>query len=353
MDSPFGDISQTARLAATRELTRAKLLAYVAVPIVLLAEITNAFFSPTWAVAVYVGSILALYASFMFARSEEDINNITLSLAALALIRVLSLSLPLAPIRIEYVLGLIALGMLAVVGLTLRRVSFERPTEKSMLRTVLLQIGALGLGFVAGTMMYAIEALGLAAKINVLPGVNAGLVNDPLPTLIGIAAVVLIGVCDELVFRYLLQRSLTPLVGWGALIFTPLIQVALLVGFAAPVPLIFAFLFGMGFAFLTRATGSVLGAALGHGLANLVAHVIAPAFGAAVLLPWALACTLLALALAGVYLYLNIRGQGGTVAFRMLFNQIRENVQNALARGTRVAGEPERAADATLEQPYA
>ncbi len=85
-----------------------------------------------------------------------------------------------------------------------------------------------------------------------------------------------VGVIEEVIFRGLLQTLSLPVLGRWALVYGAILYAAMHIGFRSWLALAFAFIIGLVFAYLVRWSGSAIGVAMAHGLANVMALVIMP-----------------------------------------------------------------------------
>jgi membrane protease YdiL (CAAX protease family) len=223
------------------------------------AEALAAFGSPVTAAAVQ-GAMLLILLGHYVAGGER-------ALAALALVPLLRLSsLALAsddPVRFHIVAGL---PVLLAVGLAARALELDGILRLWEIRRRSQWHVALGALAVAGVLDLA---------LHVGPLVPAA----PLPRLLAAAAVVFVfaGVLEELLFRGLVQATMAPLLGpWAILVadclFTATYLGAASGGYAATMAV-----FGLGCGWWARRTGSLAGAAIGHGLFAVGLLVLWPA----------------------------------------------------------------------------
>jgi membrane protease YdiL (CAAX protease family) len=111
----------------------------------------------------------------------------------------------------------------------------------------------------------ALFAAEVAARLLDLPPLVA---DRALPKVLAAALVVFVfaGVLEELLFRGVLQAALAPLLGGASIVAADVVFAATYLGSAsAPYAVVMA-AFGLACGFWVRHTGSVAGAAVGHGL---------------------------------------------------------------------------------------
>ena len=86
------------------------------------------------------------------------------------------------------------------------------------------------------------------------------------------------GFIEELVFRGIIQHGVVEEFGRWGIVYVSLLYAILYIGLL-PVPWVaFAFFLSLYFSWIVRETGSILGAALAHGICNIVLYLIAPFF---------------------------------------------------------------------------
>jgi membrane protease YdiL (CAAX protease family) len=87
------------------------------------------------------------------------------------------------------------------------------------------------------------------------------------------------GFAEEFIFRGVLQKvSMDALGRWG-LFLVAIIFAVLHVGYLSVLDVVFVFLVGLYFAWVTLKTGSILGATLAHGLTNILLFLVIPFVG--------------------------------------------------------------------------
>lgn len=302
MQTRFEDVAGPIALPGTFPIEqsdlRSRVLLWTAPVITLLAEIVYTRFDPLIGIGLYTLAILALLIQLgLTLYPSQAHGNASMTLMAFAVIRITTLTLQHLQIRREYQLGLIALGALVTVAITTRNTHFDPQPGAltSLTASALLQVTAVLAGVALGTVFYALTDAHLVPKLVVLP-----ITVDITALGIGILAVTLFGFIEEIVFRHLLQRTTSMVFGISGVLIIAALQAALMVGYLSPGPVLFALLISMLFSLLSRACGTVLGVALGRSFANLVVFVLGPLFGSAPLLPVAVVCSGLALLLSVV-----------------------------------------------------
>jgi len=198
---------------------------------------------------------------------------LTLTLAPL--IRILSLSLPLAIFPIMYWYAVVSLPLLvgaAVVaalngygrkdlGLTLGL--GRRLNRRSALVQLLIALAGLPLGLAE---YFILRPQPLAAA--------------PDPAVIWLPALILLvctGFTEEFIFRGIMQKAAADFLGWRtALVLVSLIFAALHVTHLSALDVFFVFAVAALFATAVHRTGSLFGVTLAHGLTNITMYLIWP-----------------------------------------------------------------------------
>ena len=231
-----------------------------------VAEVLTALVEPR--VGLVVHGILLLGLLLHTALTwGHPIHRLLISLAFAPLIRLLSLSMPLAgfPRVYWYLIISVPLSVATLVGL--RILKFSRKDVGLSLKALPVQI-AVGLsGLVFGYIEYRILkpsplAPSLAWEALWMPGLILLLST---------------GFVEELVFRGMMQHAVSKALGrvWGILYVAALFAV-LHVGHLSLVDVVFVFVVAICFGLVKDQTGSILGVTLSHGLTNIVLFLILP-----------------------------------------------------------------------------
>ncbi len=192
--------------------------------------------------------------------------NLMLALALAPLIRLLSLSLPLA--------GLPALARYPAVGIPLLIALWL------LTRVLGLSPADLGLSRFATPLLPIIVCAG--------PGIGVleyhVLSSQPLvtgPSWSGdlVAALILVlftGFVEELIFRGICLRAAWPVMGHWSIVFVSLLFAALHIGYGSTREVLLAFGVGALFCYFVVWTRSLLSVVLAHGLANITLYLVMP-----------------------------------------------------------------------------
>ncbi len=210
---------------------------------------------------------LILHSSLVPERSGQKL---FLSLALVPLIRILSLSMPLAPLTQIYWYPIIYIPLLIAALVVMRQLRL-RPPE------VGLKIGKLSTQMVVGAS-------------GVLFGVMEYFILRPEPLIaldyfawekLLLPAVILgvsTGFGEELIFRGVIQHASKEALGRWNLLYVSLIFAVLHVGHLSAIDVVLVFFIALFFSWVVSRTGSLLGVSLSHGMTNICLYLIIPFF---------------------------------------------------------------------------
>lgn len=198
------------------------------------------------------------------ARSQDRALLACLALAPIMRIVGLWLSFPEICLSHQYLLA--SLPLFAATGMTTRVLGYSRDALGLTTRSLPIQIAVGSTGLIAGMLDYLIlRPPSLASSL--------AWADVWQPALI---LLVCAGLLEELIFRGLLLRAAAgSLGGWG-LWYSSLLFAALQIGYRSPAHLVLAFVMGAIWGWVVRHTGSLVGVALAHGLANVIVFLIMP-----------------------------------------------------------------------------
>jgi uncharacterized protein len=229
--------------------------------------------------------------------------NLCLALCLLPIMRMLSLGLPYALLPRDSWHFLVSVPMLIAVILALRHMAWrdlDNPEEanpdapdirvQSATLPALLLVGcgglALGQIVFSGMKLLALKDLS-TANINSAPWLAL------LPVTSGLA---LSAICEEIIFRSMIQSSASPLIGGRiSVLFTALLYAVMSLGNMAATNLLpefaLVFVIALLFGVVVYWSGSIVGTSLAHIILNITTFVLLPSGAAnlAPLLPWLMA----------------------------------------------------------------
>ena len=238
-----------------------------------IGELAVTFVSPILVFPLHGGVIglLALHIASLEVRGarlgrREPLVPCLLALLVIALIRVISLTLPLSTIEPAYRYLLAGVPM-AVGGLLVARAAGYSLRDVGVVwRMWRMQVGVILVSIPIGLVEYAI-----------LRPVSQG--GFPW-TLAGIAPALSVflftGFPEELIFRGILQTATRPILGSWNWIYASLVFAALHIGYRSPVDLLFVFGVGLLYGWVFERSRSIVGTSIGHGVANVTLFFVAP-----------------------------------------------------------------------------
>jgi membrane protease YdiL (CAAX protease family) len=193
--------------------------------------------------------------------------NLLMSLCLAPLIRILSLSMPLAPIPQIYWYLLIYGPLLAATIIVMLNAGL-----------VPRDVGLVSRGWPRQIVLGIVIGLGL--------GVLEYIILRPVPlatsfTLVGVLVPAFIltittGFVEELVFRGVMQTLSDRVMPLWSVLYVSLIFAVLHIGHYSVVDVVFVFLVALLFTAIMKRTGSLLGVTLAHGIANSMLYCVMP-----------------------------------------------------------------------------
>jgi membrane protease YdiL (CAAX protease family) len=230
-----------------------------------IAESVTTFYHPQVGLVIHgmLLVILFLHASLVKVKVQQ---RFLYTLAIAPLIRLLSLSMPLAGFTITYWYAIIGLPLLLSASLVFRMTGYK-PAEIGITTTKLplqLIIGLTGIGL--GWVEYQI--------LKPTPLVqNATWGEILLPILI---LLIFTGFLEEFIFRGLMQRAAQDVMGKYGIYYISLLFAVLHIGYRSAIDFVFVLLVGLAFALLAKYTRSIWGITIAHGLTNIALYLIVP-----------------------------------------------------------------------------
>lgn len=233
--------------------------------LIVAAEIVTSLVDPSYGLFLHSIVLVSLLTLAAVWYGKNPSSSMLQSLSLAPLIRILSLSLPLAyfPEYAWYVVAGIpvcgaAVIMMRIQGLSLKDVGLT-------LRKPLVQLCIALTGVVFGVTEYFI------------------LKPEPLAigfttweyALLALAIILSTGFVEELVFRGVLQKSAVKILGKKTgIIGVSAVFAALHIGWLNILDVVFVFLIGLFFAVLVLRTGSIVGVTLAHGVTNVFLFIM-------------------------------------------------------------------------------
>ena len=235
------------------------------------AELVTVYVHPVWGMVFHI-VILVLVIVRSAVSVRYPYQPLLLCLALVPLVRIISLSMPLANIPqiwwYPIVYGPLVVAAIVVmrilnykpgqVGLTLGR----QPVKKWW--PVQLVVALSGIGF------------GIAEYIILAPEPMVAELTWQAVRLPALIFLLTTGFVEELIFRGVLQRSALEALGRWGIVYVSLIFAVLHIGFLSGIDVAFVFAVALFFSWIVQKTGSLIGVTLSHGVTNMMLYLIAP-----------------------------------------------------------------------------
>jgi membrane protease YdiL (CAAX protease family) len=231
-----------------------------------VAEVLTAMIEPRVGLVLHAILLATLLAHTASAWGRPS-HRLLLTLAFAPLIRLLSLSMPLAGFPRIYWYFIVSVPLFAAAAIALRILGFSRAEMGLNLRALPLQIVVGLTGLSLGYIEYRILQPDPLAR---------GLAWEELwlPVLI---LLVCTGFVEELIFRGMMQQAVTRALGsvWGV-VYVAVLFAVLHVGYQSLPDVVFVFGVALFFGLVKARTGSIAGVTLAHGLTNILLFLTLP-----------------------------------------------------------------------------
>jgi len=227
--------------------------------ILLLAEILVAGAYPAVGLALHVALSMTLLAHS--ALGTESLGRLYAALAIAPLVRVVSLSIPAGLVDPVTQYAVVSIPLILASLMAAQRLGYTWGDVGLNLRRFWLQIPVAALGPLIGWLeRLFIQPTPLAASL------------EPWPVL---SLILFTGLSEELLFRGLMQRAaigaLGPVQGIG---YVALVFGVLHLGWHSLPHVLFVIAVGLVFGWIVYRTGSIVGVALAHGIANVFLFIV-------------------------------------------------------------------------------
>jgi membrane protease YdiL (CAAX protease family)/tetratricopeptide (TPR) repeat protein len=220
-------------------------------------------------IAITLDALILLALIHHGARTEDEAERAFLwTLALVPIIRILALSLPLARIPVLYWYGIISVPILAAVTITAHTLGYSPRDLGLSLRHIDPRVALLM--FLSGLTLGAVDYLILRPQ----PMFSGLTIQRGL--LFASVLVVLAAFVDEIVFRGLMQRAALRSIESHALVYMAALYAVMNVGYLSAFQIVFVFLVGLLFAYVSTSTKSIMEVTLAHGSLNVSLLLIAP-----------------------------------------------------------------------------
>ncbi|MBM2825504.1 MAG: amino terminal protease [Dehalococcoidales bacterium] len=257
-----------------------------------LAELVTAFYitvQPVWGITLHILILVAIILRSALA-SQPARQQFYLSLALAPLVRVISLTMPLAniPRLMWYPIIYAPLMVAAIVVARIMNINAKDLGVSPRLLPVKLTVSLPGIPFhpvlalPAPLLQVAIALTGFifgVAEHFILQ--EKSIIDRLTLETIWLPALVLLfstGVVEEFIFRGVMQQTAWREFGWWGIIYVSFLFAILHLGFLNWIDIIFVFAVALLFAWIVKRTGSLLGVTLAHGITNIVLYLVAPFF---------------------------------------------------------------------------
>ena len=245
---------------------RTAILPIVYLVAVALAELITGLVDPVGGLVThtFILAALIIHSSLSSPRQESKLY---LSLALVPLLRIISLSLPLAEFSEIYWWLIIAVPVLAGAFLVIGTLNYNRTDISLVAGGIIAQplIGATGVVF------GLLEYLALRPEPELIDTLTWG--NVLLPAIVLLIAT---GFTEELVFRGIIQHSSVTVFGQRGLLYVALVFALIQISSLSVPGIAIAFVAGAFYCWAVKETRSLLGVVLSHGIANIFFYLIAP-----------------------------------------------------------------------------
>lgn len=197
---------------------------------------------------------------------------LVLSLSLVPLVRIISLTLPLADIPQIWQFPIIYLPLLAAAIVAARLLDYKPKDIGIRFGFIPLQllVGLVGLGF--GVAEYYILVVMPPEPLIIMLEVEPTLQATWLPALILLLST---GFVEEFIFRGVLQRTAVEVFGGWGIVYVSYIFAILHIGFLSWIDVVFVFGVALFFGWVVKKTGSLLGVTLSHGITNIILFIVA------------------------------------------------------------------------------
>jgi len=233
-----------------------------------VAEIITVTIEPVWGIACHIIVLVAVLLHSALT-SKQTHQHLLLSLALVPLVRIISLSMPLANIPQIWWYPIIYAPLLVAAFQVARLLGYRLEQIGLSFKQIPIQLAIALTGFLFGVTEYFI--LTEEAK-------TTGLALQETWLLSAFLLLVCTGFVEELIFRGVLQRSAEGAFGWWGIVYVSLLFAIVHLIHRSAIDIAFVFVVALFFGWAVKKTGSLLGVTLSHGITNIVLFLVAPSF---------------------------------------------------------------------------
>jgi len=227
-------------------------------------------YNATFGIALHVAILFTLITYSVLAKNSVFFG-LSLALAIVPLIRILSLSMPLTHfayimwfLLISIPIFIAVLACMIIQRLSLKDVGITLPKAKD----IPIEVGIVLLALPVGILEYHLLT-------------PAPLLYELKPTLLIAPVLIMViytGFVEELAFRGLMQHHAAKTMGWWGILFITATFAIMHIGNLIFWDVLLAFAIGGVYALVVRKTGSIYGVSISHGLVNIILFLIAPLY---------------------------------------------------------------------------
>ena len=198
---------------------------------------------------------------------EQTHQRILLSLALVPLVRIISLSMPLANIPQVWQYPIIYIPLLVAAFEVVRILGYRLEEIGLKFKRIRIQLAVVSTGPVFGIIEYFI----LTEEANM-----TAVVLQETWLLSAFIILACTGFVEEVIFRGVLQRSAVEAFGWWGIVYISLLFAIVHLIHLSIMDIVFVFAVAMFFGWVVKKTGSLFGVVLSHGIANIFLFLVAP-----------------------------------------------------------------------------
>ncbi|NLF03263.1 MAG: CPBP family intramembrane metalloprotease [Anaerolineales bacterium] len=240
-------------------------LALVYLVMISAAEVLANLVNPHAGIVLY-GFVLVAFLVHSAASWRYPIHRLLLTLAFAPLIRLLSMSLPLARFPLLYWYLITSVPLYAAAVVITRVLKMDRRELGFVWGKPLTQLGIGLTGLAFGVIEYLI-----LRPEPLVESLSLGSVW--LPALI---LVVSTGLAEELIFRAIMQRAAIGALGASGIVYVAGLFAVLHLGYKSLADFVFVFIVALFFGWAMQRTRSIVGITIAHGLTNVLLFLVMP-----------------------------------------------------------------------------
>jgi membrane protease YdiL (CAAX protease family) len=234
--------------------------------VIAIAEVINVTIGPVWGIVCHIIVLVALILRSALA-DKRAYQQLPLSLALVPLVRIISLSMPLANIPPIWWYPIIYAPLLVAAWQVVRLQGYSLGQIGLNLKRVPIQLAVALTGTVFGIGEYFI--LTEEAQMT-------GLMLQQTWLLSAFLLIVSTGLVEEVIFRGVIQRSAVQVFGWWGVIYVSVLFAVVHLIHHSLLDIGFVFVVGLFYGWVVKKTGSLFGVVLSHGITNVVLFLVAP-----------------------------------------------------------------------------